>query len=99
MTEGVPREVLKTCREAWQLSEDRDGVVSRVPGATVLRAVRALHERVSYQRVSGDVHDALDLGQWRIASRDPVPARLARSAGGREEVLYWLSPRRTPTSR
>lgn len=92
LTEGVPREVLKTCREAWQLSEDRDGVVSRVPGATVLRAVRALHERVSYQRVSGDVHDALDLGQWRIASRDPVPARLARSAGGREEVLYWLSP-------
>ncbi|MGW3653238.1 hypothetical protein [Streptomyces sp. NPDC000878] len=92
LTEGVPREVLKTCREAWQLSEDRDGAVSRVPGATVLRAVRALHERVSYQRVLGDVHDALDLGQWRIASRDPVPARLTRSAGGREEVLYWLSP-------
>lgn len=92
LTDGVPREVLKTCREAWQLSEDSEGVVSRVPGSTVLRAVRALHERVSYQRVLGDVHDALDLGQWRIASRDPVPARLTRSAGGREEVLYWLSP-------
>ncbi|ELP68565.1 hypothetical protein ACKI1I_03990 [Streptomyces turgidiscabies] len=92
LTEGVPREVLKTCREAWQLSEDTAGLVRRVPGVTVLKAVRALHERVSYQRVMGDVHDALNLGQWRIASRDPVPARLARSAGGREEVLYWLSP-------
>ena len=88
----MPREVLKTCREAWQLSEDSAGRVHRVPGVTVLKAVRALHERVSYQRVLGDVHDALDLGQWRIASRDPVPARLTRSAGGREEVLYWLSP-------
>ncbi|WP_055526814.1 hypothetical protein [Streptomyces graminilatus] len=92
LTEGVPREVLKTCREAWQLSEDSEGLVRRVPGVTVLKAVRALHERVSYQRVMGDVHDALDLGQWRIASRDPVPPRLSRSAGGREEVLYWLSP-------
>ncbi|MGY1501137.1 hypothetical protein ACW4TU_31920 [Streptomyces sp. QTS52] len=92
LTEGVPREVLKTCREAWQLSEDTTGLVRRVPGVTVLKAVRALHERVSYQRVLGDVHDALDLGQWRIASRDPVPPRLTRSAGGREEVLYWLSP-------
>ncbi|WP_371659744.1 hypothetical protein [Streptomyces sp. NBC_00280] len=92
LTEGVPREVLKTCREAWQLSEDTAGLVRRVPGVTVLKAVRALHERVSYQRVLGDVHDALDLGQWRIASRDPVPARRTRSADGREEVLYWLSP-------
>nr|WP_203689247.1 hypothetical protein [Streptomyces sp. SID12488] len=98
LTEGVPREVLKTSRRAWQLSEepnapdDSEPVVRRVPGATMLRAVRELHELVSYQRVLGDVHDALDLGQWRIASRDPVPARLTRSAGGREEVLYWLSP-------
>ncbi|MDX3749386.1 hypothetical protein [Streptomyces sp. AK08-02] len=100
LTEGVPREVLKTSRLAWQLSEESaaaddasgEPVVRRVPGATMLRAVRELHERVSYQRVMGDVHDALDLGQWRIASRDPVPARLTRSAGGREEVLYWLSP-------
>ncbi|WP_329277361.1 hypothetical protein [Streptomyces sp. NBC_01451] len=92
LTEGVPREVLKTCREAWQLSEDGAGLVRRVPAVTVLKAVRALHERVSYQRVLGDVHDALDLGQWRIASHDPVPARLTRSADGREEVLYWLSP-------
>lgn len=92
LTEGVPREVLKTCREAWQLSEDTAGLVRRVPGVTVLKAVRALHERVSYQRVLGDVHDALDLGQWRIASHDPVPARRTRSADGREEVLYWLSP-------
>lgn len=91
LTEGVPREVLKTCREAWQLSEETGGVVRRVSGATVLTAVRKLHERVSYQRVLGEVHDALDLGQWRIATRDPVPARLARSAGGREELLYWLS--------
>ncbi|TLS44128.1 hypothetical protein FE633_21510 [Streptomyces montanus] len=92
LTEGVPRVVLKTCRHAWQLSEDHAGRVSRVPGATVLTAVRELHERVSYQKVRGDVHEALDLGQWRIASRDPVQARMSRSPGGKEEVVYWLSP-------
>ncbi|WP_202919880.1 hypothetical protein [Streptomyces adustus] len=148
LTEGVPREVLKVCRQAWQLSEEpeeapefeeaadagaggssgslsdsgsgsvggsengsgsgsgsgaatgdhggADGgrrlVVRRVTGATVLKAVRELHERVSYRKVLDDVHDALDLGQWRIASRDPVPARLSRSPGGRDEVVHWLSP-------
>ncbi|MFE2584262.1 hypothetical protein [Streptomyces sp. NPDC059378] len=133
LTEGVPREVLKVCRLAWQLSEEPmepadsaesaepseagpgcssgsppgsgsgtgdhggpDGgrrlVVRRVTGATMLKAVRQLHERVSYRKVLDDVHDALDLGQWRIASRDPVPARLSRSPGGRDEVVHWLSP-------
>ncbi|MGW2824943.1 hypothetical protein ACWC24_28650 [Streptomyces sp. NPDC001443] len=116
LTEGVPREVLKVCRQAWQLSEEdaesaeagslpgpgsgdhgapggrRRLVVRRVTGATMLTAVRQLHERVSYRKVLDDVHDALDLGQWRIASRDPVPARLSRSPGGRDEVVHWLSP-------
>lgn len=102
LTEGVPREVLKVCRLAWQLSEEpefpgapareRVPVVRAVTGATVLKAVRQLHERVSYRQVLDDVHEALDLGQWRIASRDPVPARLSRSPGGRDEVVHWLSP-------
>lgn len=96
LTEGVPREVLKTCRHAWQLAEEEiePGVpgVRRVPGAKVLEAVRELHEKVSDRQILSDVHDALGLGQWRIASRDPVPARLSRTPDGREEVLYWLSP-------
>ncbi|MEU3840395.1 hypothetical protein AB0E88_10230 [Streptomyces sp. NPDC028635] len=92
LTEGVPREILKTCRQAWQLAEDEQGAVRRVPGSAVLDAVRQLHERVAYRQVLADLHEALDVGQWRIASRDPVPARLARSPGGREEVVYWLSP-------
>ncbi|MFF7978651.1 hypothetical protein ACFZDK_05910 [Streptomyces sp. NPDC007901] len=92
LAEGVPRRVLRICREAWQISEDDDGLVRAVPGATVLTAARRLHERVTYEQVLSDVHDALDLGQWRIASRDPVPVRLSRSANKREEVMYWLSP-------
>lgn len=92
LTDGVPREVLKTCGRAWQLSEDEQGRVRRVAGSRVLAAVRELHERVSDQKVHSDVHAALDLGQWRIASHDPVPDRLSRSADGREQVLYWLSP-------
>lgn len=92
LTDGVPREVLKTCRQAWELSEDPEGRVREVRGATVLAAVRHLHERVTYRQVVSDVHEALDMGQWRVASRDPVPARLSRSPGGREEVMYWLSP-------
>ncbi|WP_432157965.1 hypothetical protein [Streptomyces sp. bgisy153] len=92
LAEGVPRQVLKTCREAWRLSEDGHGAVREVSGATVLSAVRQLHERVTYRQVVNEVHEALDLGQWRIASRDPVPSRLSRSPGNREEVVYWLSP-------
>ncbi|MFF9092229.1 hypothetical protein ACF1AX_03860 [Streptomyces sp. NPDC014802] len=91
LTEGVPREILKTCRQAWQIAEV-DGAVRRIPGSAVLAAVRRLHERVTDRQVLADLHEALDLGQWRIASRDPVPARLSRSADGREEVVYWLSP-------
>ncbi|WP_416983340.1 hypothetical protein [Streptomyces sp. T028] len=92
LTDGVPREVLRVSRLAWQSSEDSEGAVREVSGATVLRAVRALHEQVSLRQVQDDVHEALDLGQWRIASRDPVPARLSRSQDDRDEVLYWLSP-------
>ncbi|MER5755462.1 hypothetical protein [Streptomyces sp. NPDC002088] len=120
LTEGVPREVLKVCRLAWQLSEEPEDpgdtgetgetgetddpedpddseipralVVREVTGATVLKAVRQLHEQVSYRQVLNDVHEALDLGQWRIASRDPVPARMSRSPGGLDEVVHWLSP-------
>ncbi|MFI2431930.1 hypothetical protein [Streptomyces sp. NPDC018693] len=92
LAEGVPRQVLKTCREAWWLSEDEEGLVREVSGATVLSAVRRLHERVTHRQVINEIHEALDLGQWRIASRDPVPARLSRSPGGPEEVVYWLSP-------
>ncbi|MFF4850482.1 hypothetical protein [Streptomyces sp. NPDC001194] len=98
LTDGVPREVLKTCRQAWQLAEDRDrlgggaGAVRDVPAARVLQAVRDLHEGVARRQVETDVRKALDIGQWRIASRDPVPARLSAPPGGREEVLHWLSP-------
>ncbi|MFF3648796.1 hypothetical protein ACFYXV_09100 [Streptomyces sp. NPDC002181] len=98
LTDGVPREVLKTCRQAWQLVEDEDrregggGAVRDVPAARVLQAVRDLHEGVARRQVETDVRKALDIGQWRIASRDPVPARLSAPPGGREEVLHWLSP-------
>ncbi|MEV6582940.1 hypothetical protein AB0M92_32805 [Streptomyces sp. NPDC051582] len=98
LTDGVPREVLKTCRQAWQLVEDKDrrdggdGAVRDVPATRVLRAVRDLHEGVARRQVETDVRKALDIGQWRIASRDPVPARLSAPPGGREEVLHWLSP-------
>ncbi|MFE2878069.1 hypothetical protein ACFXG6_02820 [Streptomyces roseus] len=98
LTDGVPREVLKTCRQAWQLVEDKDrrdggwGGVRDVPAARVLQAVRDLHEGVARRQVEADVRKALDIGQWRIASRDPVPARLSAPPGGREEVLHWLSP-------
>lgn len=91
LAEGVPRRVLRFCWEAWQLSED-EGRVREVTGATVLEAARRLHEGVTYRKVVTDVHDGLDLGQWRIASRDPVPERLSRSPGRREEVMYWLAP-------
>ncbi|WKU48813.1 hypothetical protein Q3V23_34785 [Streptomyces sp. VNUA116] len=93
LTEGVPREVLKTCRQAWQLSEEgEDRTVREVTAAKVLAAVRELHERVSRHQVAQEVHRALDLGQWRIATHDPVPARRASPPGTPEEVLYWLAP-------
>ncbi|WP_330303421.1 MULTISPECIES: hypothetical protein [unclassified Streptomyces] len=92
LTEGVPREVLRTCRQAWQLSEDRDGAVREVTAAAVLEAVSFLHEKVSKREVTADVHKALDLGQWRIASSDPVPARVSSPPDTDEEVLYWLAP-------
>ncbi|AVH59646.1 MULTISPECIES: hypothetical protein [Streptomyces] len=92
LTEGVPREVLRTCRQAWQFSENEHGAVREVTAAAVLAAVRSLHEKVSRREVTADVHKALDLGQWRIASRDPVPARMSAPPGGQEEVLYWLAP-------
>ncbi|MFI6851113.1 hypothetical protein [Streptomyces sp. NPDC050416] len=88
---GVPREILKTCHHAWQLSEDGEGAVREVTAATVLRAVRGLHDNVSEDQVLSTVHDALALGQWRIASRDPVPAR-ASSDDGSLVVAYWLEP-------
>ncbi|MFG2874707.1 hypothetical protein ACGFYU_06805 [Streptomyces sp. NPDC048337] len=93
LTEGVPREVLKTCRQAWQLSEEGERrAVREVTAAKVLSAVRELHERVSRLQVARDVHAALDLGQWRIATHDPVPARRSSPPDTPEEVLYWLSP-------
>ncbi|MFJ3928350.1 hypothetical protein [Streptomyces sp. NPDC090022] len=100
LTEGVPREVLKTCRQAWQIAEDRDraredgseGGVRRVSARDVLLAVGRLHEQVSRRHIVTDVRKALDLGQWRIASRDPVPDRLSSPPGTPEEVLHWLSP-------
>ncbi|MBT2444310.1 hypothetical protein J7E93_30300 [Streptomyces sp. ISL-36] len=92
LTEGVPREVLKTCRQAWQISADPAGAVRSVTAAAVLRAVRDLHEKVSREQVLSDVQEALNLGQWRIASHQPVPARLSSPPDAPEEVLYWLSP-------
>ncbi|MBO1330019.1 hypothetical protein [Streptomyces sp. VRA16 Mangrove soil] len=92
LTEGVPRQVLETCHQAWQLSEDERGAVREVTAATVLRAVRALHEKVSRERVLAGVRAALGRGQWRIASRDPVPERLSSPEGSTQEVLYWLAP-------
>ncbi|MFF8606210.1 hypothetical protein ACF06X_09750 [Streptomyces sp. NPDC015346] len=92
LTEGVPREVLKTCRQAWQLSAEPGGAVRNVSAAAVLRAVRDLHEKVSREQVVSDVQEALNLGQWRIASHQPVPARLSSPPGAPEEVRYWLSP-------
>jgi hypothetical protein len=91
LTGGVPREILKTCHHAWQLSEDSGGAVREVTAATVLRAVRGLHDNVSEDQVLSTIHDALALGQWRIASRDPVPAR-ASSDDGSLVVAYWLEP-------
>ncbi|MGK5693146.1 hypothetical protein ACSNOJ_09585 [Streptomyces sp. URMC 128] len=91
LTGGVPREILKTCHHAWQLSEDGGGAVREVNAATVLRAVRGLHDNVSEDQVLSTIHDALALGQWRIASRDPVPAR-ASSDEGSLVVAYWLEP-------
>ncbi|GGW96845.1 hypothetical protein [Streptomyces lomondensis] len=90
LTGGVPREILKTCHHAWQLSEDGHGAVREVTAATVLRAVRGLHDNVSADQVLATIHDALALGQWRIASSDPVPARAA--AAGEPLVAYWLEP-------
>ncbi|WEH39883.1 hypothetical protein [Streptomyces sp. AM 2-1-1] len=92
LTDGVPREVLKTCRQAWQISEDEDGAVREVPAQNALRAVRELHEKVSRRQVEAEVHEALGLGQWRIASRDPVASRLSSPAGVPEEVLHWIAP-------
>ncbi|MFF8277231.1 hypothetical protein ACF05T_14150 [Streptomyces lateritius] len=92
LTEGVPREVLKTCRRAWRLSAEPDGAVRNVSAAAVLRAVRDLHEKVSREQVLSDVQEALNLGQWRIASHQPVPARLSSPPGAPEDVLYWISP-------
>jgi hypothetical protein len=91
LTGGVPREILKTCHHAWQLSEDGEGAVREVTAATVLRAVRGLHDNVSEDQVLSTIHDALALGQWRVASRDPVPAR-ASSDDGSLVVAYWLEP-------
>lgn len=96
-TEGLPREILKTCSQAWLFSEDTHGAVREVTPAAVLRAVRALHEKVSRDQVAAVVHDALSLGQWRIASRDPVPARMSSpqppdASDPAEEVVYWLAP-------
>ncbi|MFD5157196.1 hypothetical protein ACFWMJ_03850 [Streptomyces hawaiiensis] len=91
LTGGVPREILKTCHHAWQLSEDGGGAVREVSAATVLRAVRDLHDNVSEDQVLSTIHDALALGQWRIASHDPVPARGA-GAEGPLTVAYWLEP-------
>ncbi|MEU0385213.1 hypothetical protein [Streptomyces chartreusis] len=91
LTGGVPREILKTCHHAWQLSEDRGGAVREVTAATVLRAVRGLHDNVSEDQVLSTIHDALALGQWRIASRDPVPARTSSDEGSLV-VAYWLEP-------
>lgn len=91
LTGGVPREILKTCHHAWQLSEDSGGAVREVTAATVLRAVRGLHDNVSEDQVLSTIHDALALGQWRIASRDPVPAR-ASSDDGSLVVANWLEP-------
>ncbi|WP_328408546.1 hypothetical protein OG542_04950 [Streptomyces violaceus] len=88
---GVPREILKACHHAWQLSEDGGGAVREVTAATVLRAVRDLHDNVSEDQVLSTIHDALALGQWRIASVDPVPAR-GPAADGPLVVAYWLEP-------
>ncbi|WP_424216433.1 hypothetical protein ACN20G_30310 (plasmid) [Streptomyces sp. BI20] len=93
LTEGLPREVLKTCRAAWRLSADPDtGGVRVVTPRAVLAAVRELHEKVTVRQVVSEVRQALDLGQWRIASRDPVPSRLSDPPDTPEEVLYWLAP-------
>ncbi|MFJ8463559.1 hypothetical protein [Streptomyces swartbergensis] len=91
LTGGVPREILKTCHHAWQLSEDRSGAVREVTAATVLRAVRELHDNVSEDQVLATIREALALGQWRIASPDPVPAR-ASSDDGSMVVACWLEP-------
>ncbi|MFB7930161.1 hypothetical protein ACFC4C_13740 [Streptomyces sp. NPDC056039] len=91
LTGGVPREILKTCHRAWQLSGDGGGTVREVTPATVLRAVRALHGNVSEEQVLSTIHDAVAVGQWRIASVDPVPAR-GPAADGPLVVAYWLEP-------
>lgn len=94
LTGGVPREILKTCRQAWQDSEDAAGRVREVTSAAVLTAVRTLHEKVSREQVLTAVHEALDLGQWRLASSDPVhPAAFGGGSGppdGQPEVVHWI---------
>lgn len=92
LTEGVPREVLRTCHRAWQLSEDAQGAVRRVTAASVSQAVRVLHERASRQQVVDAVREALDRGQWRVASTDPVAERLSSPPDTGQEVVYWLEP-------
>ncbi|MZD03707.1 hypothetical protein GTW43_01215, partial [Streptomyces sp. SID5785] len=92
LTEGVPRQVLETCHQAWQESEEPDGTVREVRAAAVLRAVRVLHEKAAPAQVVGAVREAVGRGQWRIAERDPVSARTAAPENSGLEVLYWLTP-------
>ncbi|WP_037914045.1 hypothetical protein [Actinacidiphila yeochonensis] len=89
--DGVPRRVLRICRQAWGLTDERsaaDGEPRVIDAAVVHRAVRVLTEPRSPADVSDEVERALAADQW---SHEREPLEVSRAADPRlDQVSYWV---------
>lgn len=85
---GIPRQILKTCRQAWQLMELPGENRPAVDGPVVHEAVRALSERRPMLSVYEAVERALTEEQWPREGRPTEVARLADP--DLDRVNYWV---------
>ncbi len=85
---GVPRQILKTCRQAWQLMENPRETRSVIDDTVIHDATRQLNEQRSMSDVHAVVERVLGEAQWRRESRPEEAVRAADPV--LENVAYWV---------
>ena len=89
ISDGVPRQILKTCRQAWQIMEDRaPGAGAVIDESVVHEAVRRLHEQRDMSDVLRAVERVLAADQWPREVR-PEEVELSGDAD-LDRVDYWV---------
>lgn len=86
--DGVPRQILKTCRQAWQLMEDQEETQHVIDDMVIHAAVRKLNEQRSAADVRDQVEQVLAQSQLRREHRPLETAHAADDA--LNDVDYWV---------